>query len=102
MRLIVALAALLALPHGAGAVETDSGFSGCGSRSEVVDWLDRMFGEKPFARGVQGDGRLYELFAAAGGVTWSVVVTAPDGESCILSEGSELELVPTGKPAPVA
>lgn len=97
-----ALAALLALPLGVAAAATDAGFRGCGSRTEVVDWLDRTFGEKPLARGVQGDGRLYELFAAAGGVTWTVVVTAPDGETCILSEGTELELAPFGKAGPVA
>lgn len=95
----LAIAAVIAPMAAAGA---EVGFRGCGSRADVTDWLDRTFGEKPLARGLQGDGRVYELFAAAGGVTWTVVVTAPDGESCILSEGTGLELSPADKPGPVA
>ena len=44
-------------------------------------------------RGQQGDGHLLEIYAAKTGDSWTVVVTDPSGESCIMSEGIELELV---------
>ena len=37
------------------------GFEGCGSHAAVSRWLSHNFTETPLARGLQGDGRLYEL-----------------------------------------
>jgi hypothetical protein len=101
-RLAVLLGLAMAWPIAADAVAAEVGFRGCGTRNEVADWLDRTFGEKPFASGIQGDGRLFELFAASRGQTWTVVVTDPDGESCIMTEGTQLELAPPGPVGPVA
>jgi len=83
-------------------VEADVGFRGCGSHAAVASWLSRNFAEAPFVRGLQGDGRLFELYMAKEGTTWTVVVTDPAGESCILTEGTLMEILPHGKPEPVA
>jgi hypothetical protein len=81
--------------------DADIGFEGCGSHGSVTRWLSRRFSETPFARGLQGDGRLFELYMAKEGATWTVVVTDPAGESCIVTEGTALEVLPHGA-GPVA
>ena len=84
------------------AVEEDVGFRGCGSHAAVARWLAGQFAEAPMARGIQGDGRLFEIYMAKEGATWTVVVTDTAGESCIVTEGTSLELVPGGEGRPVA
>ncbi|HMR30742.1 MAG TPA: hypothetical protein PKA13_19035 [Geminicoccaceae bacterium] len=86
---------------GAGA-EEDVGFRGCGSHGAVARWLAGQFAETPMARGVQGDGRLFEIYMARQGSTWTVVVTDPAGESCIVTEGTSFELLPLEVNGPVA
>lgn len=82
--------------------EGDIGTQGCGAPADVAVWLSQHFDETPLARGVQGDGRLFELYAAKAGATWTVVVTEPGGESCIVNEGTSLEVLPQGAKGPVA
>jgi hypothetical protein len=91
-RVIVSLALLVGQPALADPAAS-VGFRGCGTHDEVTGWLERQFGEAPLVSGRQGDGHLLEIFAAKSGDSWTVVVTDPDGESCITSEGIELELV---------
>ena len=105
MRRHVLLAFLLAAWPGLAGAETASpagtAFRGCGTHAEVMDWLGRQFGETPLARGLQGDGRVFEMFAAKAGASWTMVITDPAGESCIVSEGTDLELLAPHAP-PVA
>ena len=101
-RLAALLGLVMAWAIAADAVAAEVGFRGCGTLSEVADWLGRTFGETPFASGIQGGGRLFELFAARRGETWTVVVTDPDGESCIMTEGTQLDLAPPEPVGPVA
>jgi hypothetical protein len=99
--LLVATASTIAAAP-AGSAGEGIGLEGCGARADVVSWLAQNFGEMPLVRGVQGDGRLFELYAGKTGATWTVVVTEPGGESCIVSEGTSLELLPEEGRQPVA
>jgi hypothetical protein len=98
--LAVAASTVVAAP--VAPAEDEIGLDGCGARADVVSWLAQNFGEAPLVRGVQGDGRLFELYAGKAGATWTVVVTEPGGESCIVSEGTSLELLPQEGRQPVA
>ena len=89
-------------PTDDSAADADVGFRGCGSHAAVARWLARTFAETPLARGLQGDGRLFELYMAKEGSTWTVVITDPAGESCILTEGTSMDVLPHGAPRPVA
>jgi hypothetical protein len=101
--LVVAAFAAAALAAGRPALGEDGiGAEGCGARADVATWLARHFEEAPLARGVQGDGRLFELYAGKAGATWTVVVTDPAGESCIVSEGTSLEVLPHDTRSPIA
>ena len=79
----------------------DIGIEGCGSHASVAGWLARNFTETPLVRGLQGDGQLFELYMAKQGATWTVVVTDPAGQSCIVTEGNSMEVLPHGVKGPM-
>lgn len=83
------------LPQAADpAADADVGFRGCGSHAAVGRWLKKSFAETPFVRGLQGDGRMFELYMAKQGSTWTAVVTDPAGQSCIVTEGTSMDVLP--------
>jgi hypothetical protein len=101
VRLVVRVATALALVHVAVIAPLHAQeppvddmpvvVGGCALRPDLVRWLGRNFAETPVARGLEANGNLLELFSAARGTTWTIVLTTPAGFSCIVSEGRALE-----------
>ena len=58
----------------------------CYDRSEVLSALDGNFAERPVSLGLSLDGRVVELLKSPGG-TWTIIMTAPDGVSCLVTAG---------------
>ena len=56
-------------------------------RDEVVAKLDGHYAESPTAMGLASNGGVVELFSAADGETWTLVLTMPDGRSTIVATG---------------
>ncbi len=76
------LASALLLPAGAGRAQ-DS----CMSRDEAVAWLEARFGEQVIGRGLADGGRvMFEIFTGPKG-TWTLLVSTPEGPSCIIADG---------------
>ena len=61
----------------------------CNSRAEIVKDLNGGYSETPVALGVTSAGTVMELWQAPGGVTWTIVVTLPDGSSCVIGAGND-------------
>ncbi|MDH3228894.1 MAG: hypothetical protein OEN55_03775 [Alphaproteobacteria bacterium] len=61
----------------------------CLSHDRLVEMLDGRYSEKPVALGLEAGGRLFEVFAATDGATWTMVITTPDGASCVVAVGEE-------------
>ncbi len=80
--------AFLTLAHGAGAAPL------CGKREEIRDRLDRAAGERPTSLGLDDGGRVVELFVSPGGRSWSLLITWPDGRSCMIASGRYWERIP--------
>jgi hypothetical protein len=59
----------------------------CGNRQAIARLLKENFAEVPTAIGLGRDGRVFEVFSAPEGITWTVVATSPQGQSCILADG---------------
>ena len=65
----------------------------CAPRGELVARLAAGLGQRPVALGLAHAGGLIaqasavEILAAPEGVSWTAVVTAPNGTSCILAGG---------------
>lgn len=66
----------------------------CNQRTTVLSTLDRDYGEKPIAFGVTGDGSLVQIVAAKGGSTWTLVIHAPNGTSCLIAAGENWRKLP--------
>jgi len=58
----------------------------CYDRPDVLSALDGNFAEKPVSLGLSLDGRVVELLKSPGG-TWTIIMTAPDGVSCLVTAG---------------
>lgn len=61
----------------------------CLSHDKLVEMLNGRYSEKPVAAGLEVGGRLFEVFAADDGATWTMVVTTPQGSSCVVAVGEE-------------
>ncbi len=49
--------------------------------------LDSRFSESQVAIGLATNGQLLEVFSTGDGSTWTIVITKPDGMSCVLTTG---------------
>jgi predicted exporter len=56
-------------------------------RKEVVEKLGAEYAEQPTAMGLASNGGVIELFTAPDGVTWTMVLTMPDGSSRLITAG---------------
>jgi len=65
----------------------------CGDRADIVDRLKNIYAEKPTSIGVTANGAIIEVYVSEDG-TFSVLVTAPTGGSCLVASGQSWEQLP--------
>ncbi len=58
----------------------------CGPRDTLLRALAEGYQERPVGRGVTSSGALFEVLAGPAG-SWSVLVTVPGGQTCLVSSG---------------
>ena len=58
----------------------------CGMRADMVATLKTKFQEGGIAGGIAGQVNLLEVFTSKAG-TWTIMVTTPQGKSCIIAAG---------------
>ena len=80
---------------------TQAGYSApqCGQRPQVLDHLGQQYGESRRGMGVAGNNTVMELFASASTGSWTIIVTMPDGMSCLVATGLGYESVAEELPA---
>ncbi len=49
--------------------------------------LGQRLAEMSIARGRSATGRMVGIYATDDGATWTMVVTTPEGESCVVASG---------------
>lgn len=59
----------------------------CGPSDLVKKYLEEQFKEFPHFEGIDSVGRVVELFGNEDTGTWTMVLTTPDGTSCLISAG---------------
>jgi hypothetical protein len=74
----------------------------CHSHADLAAMLNRKYAEAPNAVGVQANGHIVEVFASTDGTSWTIVVTRPDGVSCIVAVGQNWETLPNPITQPLA
>lgn len=77
-----------ALSQQSGAVEQP-----CANRNHVAGQLRDAFGERMVGSGLASNGVLFELYVGPAG-TWTLLVTTPDGSSCLAGAGEAWEPLP--------
>ena len=61
--------------------------SACRPRTDVVGHLAKKYGEAPVAIGVTNKGGLIEVLTTGDGDTWTIIVSMPNGTSCMVAAG---------------
>ena len=72
----------------------------CDKRADVLAHLAKKYGEAPVAIGLGNTGGLVEVLTSDGGSTWTIIITSPYGEACMVAAGEgwrELERKPVGE-----
>lgn len=72
----------------------------CGPRADILDWLRRVHREAPIGVGVSSSGYLVEVMSAPGGATWTIIVTSPRGDTCLVAAGKAWRAAPVSPPGP--
>jgi hypothetical protein len=80
---VLALGAGLALVSTSAAVAQPQ----CDQRDSVLQVLQQKYKEAPIALGVTHNGGLVEVLTTGNGNTWSIIVTTPQGMSCLVAAG---------------
>ncbi len=65
----------------------------CGKRDEMVKSLFSQYREQPRAMGLANQTAIIEIFTSKSG-SWTILLTKPDGASCIVSAGEAWEDIP--------
>ena len=63
----------------------------CGKRGDVLAQLSQRYHEAPVGVGLAGNGGLIELLTAGTGSTWTLIITMPNGPTCLLAAGQDWE-----------
>ena len=61
--------------------------SSCGPRDAVVELLGNQFAETTVAVGLASSGGVIEVLASDDGSSWTIMLTMPDGTSCVVATG---------------
>jgi hypothetical protein len=61
----------------------------CGPRDEVVRQLATDMGQEHRAIGLTQSGALAELFMTPDGSSWTLIISLPQGFSCIIAAGHD-------------
>ncbi len=89
LRVLGATALALALLLGLRAPA--SAQAACTTHAEVTRQLDGRYAESPIAIGLASTGSVVEVFASGDGSTWTIVMTMPNGTSCVVVNGEAWE-----------
>lgn len=87
MKYLAAVVAFLLLSNNAQAMGM------CGTRDDFLKALSERYQETGRALGITGEVNLVEIFASKSG-TWTILVTTPEGKSCMIAAGKSWEELP--------
>ena len=74
------------------AVPAASAQSLCGERQNFISHLGKSHSEATTAMGLTSSGKIIEVLTSEKG-TWTIIVTNPDGKSCLIAAGEDWEAV---------
>lgn len=66
----------------------------CNDRQAILDYLANEHGETPVASGTANNGGTVEVVASENGETWTILITMPDGRTCMMAAGNGWQNAP--------
>jgi len=82
-----AFIALTAFP----ALKAHAAPSRCGSHASIVDTLKKKYGETAHSIGLVSDQGVMQVFVSEANGTWTILMTNPQGQACLLAAGKGWE-----------
>ena len=83
----LAAAAILSAPETTARAQTLDPARQCDQRAKVIGHLAQKYKEAPVAIGVTNTGGMVEVLATRDGGTWTIILSSPNGTSCLLAAG---------------
>ena len=83
----IGLIAMSAIPAAAAAPASPP----CAPRPELLKQLAKQFHEQPAALGLTSNGSLIEVLTSDDGETWTILISQPNGSSCLVAVGEGWE-----------
>lgn len=65
----------------------------CNTRDSVIQQLADKYKESRVALGVTHNGGLIEILSTDTGKTWSIIITSPQGMSCLVAAGEGFKIL---------
>jgi len=66
----------------------------CTKRTDVVEHLTGKYKEAPVAIGLDNNGGVIEVLSGRDGASWTIIITMPNGTSCMIAAGENWGKVP--------
>lgn len=66
----------------------------CTERSAVVSQLSSEYSERPVAMGIANNGGVLEILSSRAGQSWTIILTMPNGVTCMVAAGESWESLP--------
>jgi hypothetical protein len=85
----IMLIAMAAIP--AAAAGSPSASPQCAPRPEFLKQLSKRFHEEPVALGLTNNGSVIEVLTSDDGSTWTMMISRPNGSSCLIAAGEGWE-----------
>ncbi len=95
VRAAVALGLAVATPGAEAQTRT-----ACAERTKVVERLSEKYGETLQSMGLQQSDSVMEIYASEETGTWTILITRPDGQACLVAAGRMWEAHSTPARAP--
>ena len=73
----------------------------CGERADFLAQLQKRHGETPSAIGLSSNGQVLEVLTSKGG-SWTILITSPQGKTCLVAAGEAWESLPPVALGPAA
>lgn len=66
----------------------------CTERAAVVSQLSTEYSERPVAMGIANNGGVLEILSSGAGQSWTIILTMPNGVTCMVAAGESWERLP--------
>lgn len=67
----------------------------CAKRADVLKHLSAKYTEAPVALGIANNGGVVEVLSSQSGASWTIIITMPNGPTCMVAAGENWQKLPS-------